>query len=71
VRPLPDRNNVEEPGATCAKKATTSVWWAADEFIVRSSGGVNFYSNESETAGVTLAPGGGMWENQDHSLSWL
>jgi hypothetical protein len=34
---------------------------AANQFLVRASGGVAFYSNAPLTSGVKLAPGGGSW----------
>lgn len=34
---------------------------AANQFLVRSSGGAVFYSNSAKTTGVTLAGGGGSW----------
>ncbi len=34
---------------------------ADNQFLVRASGGVNFYSNTALTSGVALAPGGGSW----------
>ncbi len=34
---------------------------AADEFTVRASGGVRFFSNTALTTGITLAAGGGAW----------
>ncbi|MCC6988833.1 MAG: tail fiber domain-containing protein, partial [Acidobacteria bacterium] len=36
---------------------------APNQFLVRATGGANFYSNATLTAGVTLAPGGGAWSN--------
>lgn len=36
---------------------------AANQFVVRASGGTTFYSNGALTAGVTLAPGAGAWSN--------
>jgi hypothetical protein len=32
-----------------------------NQFLVRSSGGATFYSNQAKTTGVTLAAGGGSW----------
>jgi trimeric autotransporter adhesin len=34
---------------------------AANEFTVRASGGVRFFSNSDSTAGVSMAPGSGSW----------
>jgi len=34
---------------------------AANQFVVRASGGVDLYSNEAATAGVVLSPGSGTW----------
>lgn len=34
---------------------------ADNQFLVRASGGVNFYSNTALTSGVVLSPGGGSW----------
>jgi hypothetical protein len=34
---------------------------AANQFVVRASGGVHVYSNEAATTGVTLASGSGSW----------
>jgi hypothetical protein len=34
-----------------------------NEFLVRSTGGVTFYSNASMTTGVTLPPGSGAWSS--------
>jgi trimeric autotransporter adhesin len=34
---------------------------AANQFTVRASGGVRFFSNAGATAGVSLAPGSGSW----------
>ena len=34
---------------------------APNQFLVRSSGGVSFYTSAALSAGVTLAPGGGSW----------
>jgi hypothetical protein len=36
---------------------------AANQFVIRASGGVAFYSNSSLTSGVQLAPGGGSWSS--------
>jgi trimeric autotransporter adhesin len=34
---------------------------AANQFVVRASGGFSLYSNEAATSGVKLAPGSGTW----------
>jgi hypothetical protein len=34
-----------------------------NQFVVRASGGVWFYSNSAATTGVSLAPGSGAWSN--------
>ncbi len=36
---------------------------AANQFVVRASGGTSFYSNEKETSGVELTAGSGAWAN--------
>jgi hypothetical protein len=36
---------------------------AANQFVVRASGGTLLYSNTALTSGVTLAPGAGSWSN--------
>jgi len=36
---------------------------AADQFVVRASGGTVFYSNEAGTSGVQLTAGSGAWAN--------
>jgi hypothetical protein len=42
--------------------STTATLSTADnQFMVRASGGVNFFSNSDLTAGVSLPPGGGSW----------
>ena len=41
----------------------TLVGTAPDQFLVRASGGVAFYSNAQLTTGVTLAAGGGSFQN--------
>ena len=45
-------------GDSTAADVTSSV---ANEFTVRASGGVRFFSNSGLTTGVTLAAGGGSW----------
>jgi trimeric autotransporter adhesin len=34
---------------------------AANQFVIRATGGTKFYSNEALTSGVSLAPGSGTW----------
>lgn len=41
---------------------TTLAATAANQFLVRSSGGVGFFTNPALTAGVTLAAGGSSWQ---------
>jgi hypothetical protein len=36
---------------------------AANQFVIRASGGAAFYSNSSLTSGVQLAPGAGSWSS--------
>jgi hypothetical protein len=36
---------------------------SANQFVIRASGGVAFYSNPSLTSGVQLAPGAGSWSS--------
>ncbi len=42
--------------------ATQFISFAPNEFLVRSAGGVGFYTNAALTTGVFVAPGGGSWQ---------
>lgn len=41
--------------------SNTFASFAANEFVVRASGGVGFYTNAATTTGAEMAPGGGSW----------